>query len=69
VGQGAAHRETSMDVRVDPVADDAGWYSGQPTAGPGARKRRKPAGRPAESEESATQGDDYYTPSEPSEEG
>jgi hypothetical protein len=56
-------------VRVDPVAGDAGWQSGQPTAEPGARKRRKPAGRPAESEESAPQGDDYYTPSEPSEEG
>ena len=58
-----------MDVRVDPVADDAGWYSSQPTAEPGARKRRKPSSRPAESEESAPHEDDYYTPSEPSEEG
>jgi hypothetical protein len=58
-----------MEVRVDPVAGDAGWYSGQPTAEPGARKRRKPSGRPTESEESAPQADDCYTPSEPSEEG
>jgi hypothetical protein len=58
-----------MDVRVDPVADDAGWYSGQLTAEPGARKRKKPPGEPSESEEPAPQGDDCYTPSEPGEEG
>jgi hypothetical protein len=58
-----------MELRVDPVADDAGWYSGRPTPEPGARKRRKPPGQPGEPEEPAPQGDDCYTVSEPGEGG
>jgi len=58
-----------MELRVDTVADDAGWYSGQARAEPGARKRTTPPGAPFESEEPAPQGDDCYTPSEPGEGG
>jgi hypothetical protein len=58
-----------MELRIDPVADDAGRYSGHPRAQPGPRKPRKPPGPPAESEEPTPQGDDCYTLSEPGEEG
>jgi hypothetical protein len=58
-----------MAARVDPVTGDSGWYSEKPPDQKRSRKGQKPSDRPSESEESVPAADDYYTPSEPGEEG
>jgi hypothetical protein len=58
-----------MAARVDPVTGDSGWHSEKPSEQKGSRKGKKPPDRPSESEESVPPADDYYTPSEPGEEG
>ncbi len=62
-----------MAVRVDPVPGNAGWYSDQPPQQGRRGKGKKPAARETETEtepeEPVPEGDDYYAPSEPGEEG